>query len=43
MYLKKYKIIYFIFGDDTCVEQKAIAESSRTWRSCRETEEPVNN
>ena len=25
------------------MEQKAIAESSRTRRSCRETEEPVNN
>ena len=23
--------------------RKAIAESSRTWRSCRKTEEPVNN
>ena len=33
----------FIFGDDTCMEQKAIAESPCTRRSCRETDEPVNN
>ena len=42
MYIKIEDYI-FIFGDDTCVEQKAIAESSRTRRSCRETDEPVNN
>ena len=36
MYIKIYDYI-FIFGDDTCVEQKS------TRRSCRETEEPVKN
>ena len=42
MYIK-YKIIFLFLVMILVWSRKAIAESSRTRMSCRETKEPVNN
>ena len=42
-YVYKNIRLYFYFRRWYCVEQKAIAENSRTRRSCQETDETVNN